>query len=51
MKIFISVGYIRVGSHVWARAINGDYYRGQVTMLSEKIYIKFDHEDTIAHDR
>ena len=44
-------GYIRIGSNVWAKSFNGDYYRGQVTALSEKVYIKFEDGDTIAHDR
>jgi len=46
-----TIGYIRIGSNVWAKAINGDYYRGQVTALSDKVYIKFENGDTIAHDR
>ncbi|XP_065053913.1 band 4.1-like protein 5 isoform X2 [Rhopilema esculentum] len=46
-----TIGYIRIGSNVWAKSFNGDYYRGQVTALSEKVYIKFDNGDTIAHDR
>ena len=36
---------------MWAKSFNGDYYRGQVTALSEKVYIKFENGDTIAHDR
>jgi len=46
-----TIGYIRIGSNVWAKSFNGDYYRGQVTALSEKVYIKFEDGDTIAHDR
>lgn len=44
-------GYIRVGSKVWAKALNGDYYKGVVTGLGEKVHIKFNNEDTIAHER
>lgn len=50
-RYFTITGYIRIGSNVWAKAINGDYYRGQVTALSDKVYIKFENGDTIAHDR
>ncbi|CAB3983607.1 Band 5 [Paramuricea clavata] len=46
-----TVGYIRVGSKVWAKALNGDYYKGAVTGLGEKVHIKFNNEDTIAHER
>lgn len=46
-----TIGYIRIGSHVWARAINGDYYKGEVTALTDKVHIKFENGDTIPHDR
>uniref|UniRef100_T2M5L9 Band 4.1-like protein 5 n=1 Tax=Hydra vulgaris TaxID=6087 RepID=T2M5L9_HYDVU len=46
-----TIGYIRVGSSVWARALNGDYYKGTVTALSEKVHIKFENGDTISHER
>jgi hypothetical protein len=36
---------------VWAKALNGDYYKGAVTGLGEKVHIKFNNEDTIAHER
>ena len=40
-----------MGSNVWAKSFNGDFYRGQVTALADKVYIKFENGDTIAHDR
>ncbi|XP_068716185.1 uncharacterized protein [Montipora foliosa] len=46
-----TVGYIRVGSRVWGKALNGDFYKGVVTGLGEMLHIKFDNGDTIAHDR
>jgi len=46
-----TIGYIRIGSNVWARAVNGDYYRGAVTALTDKVHVKFENGDTIAHDR
>lgn len=46
-----SPGYIRVGSRVWGKALNGDFYKGVVTGLGQMIHIKFDNGDTIAHDR
>jgi len=48
--VFLS-GYIRIGSNVWARAINGDYYRGVVTALTDKVHVKFEDGETISHDR
>lgn len=45
------VGYIRVGSRVWGKALNGDFYKGVVTGLGQMVHIKFDNGDTIAHDR
>ena len=44
-------GFIRVGSRVWGKALNGDFYKGVVTGLGEMLHIKFDNGDTIAHDR
>lgn len=46
-----TVGFIRVGSRVWGKALNGDFYKGVVTGLGEMLHIKFDNGDTIAHDR
>ncbi|XP_031568493.1 uncharacterized protein LOC116303153 isoform X2 [Actinia tenebrosa] len=46
-----TIGYIRVGSRVWGKALNGDFYKGVVTGLGQMIHIKFDNGDTIAHDR
>lgn len=46
-----TVGFIRVGSRVWGKALNGDFYKGLVTGLGEMLHIKFDNGDTIAHDR
>ena len=40
-----------MGSRVWGKALNGDYYKGVVTGLGEMVHIKFDNGDTIAHDR
>lgn len=45
------LGFIRVGSRVWGKALNGDFYKGIVTGLGQMIHIKFDNGDTIAHDR
>lgn len=50
-KRSFSPGYIRVGSRVWGKALNGDFYKGIVTGLGQMIHIKFDNGDTIAHDR
>ena len=50
LTFFLS-GYIRVGSRVWGKALNGDFYKGVVTGLGEMLHIKFDNGDTIAHDR
>ena len=36
---------------MWAKALNGDYYKGVVTGLGEKVHIKFNNDDTIAHER
>ena len=47
----LTLGYIRIGSNVWARAINGDYYRGEVTALADKVHVKFENGETISHDR
>ncbi|KAK3732825.1 hypothetical protein QZH41_017725 [Actinostola sp. cb2023] len=46
-----TIGFIRVGSRVWGKALNGDFYKGIVTGLGQMIHIKFDNGDTIAHDR
>ncbi|XP_048580090.1 uncharacterized protein LOC5514796 isoform X2 [Nematostella vectensis] len=46
-----TIGYIRVGSRVWGKALNGDFYRGMVTGVGQMVHIKFDNGDTIAHDR
>ena len=46
-----TAGFIRVGSRVWGRALNGDYYKGLVTGLGDMVHIKFDNGDSIAHDR
>lgn len=52
LREFCSVkGFIRVGSRVWGKALNGDFYKGVVTGLGEMLHIKFDNGDTIAHDR
>ena len=40
-----------MGSRVWAKALNGDYYKGMISGLGEKVHIKFDNGDTIAHER
>lgn len=40
-----------MGSRVWGKALNGDFYKGVVTGLGEMLHIKFDNGDTIAHDR
>lgn len=49
--ILFASGYIRIGSNVWARAVNGDYYRGVVTALTDKVHIKFEDGETIVHER
>ena len=36
---------------MWARAVNGDYYRGVVTALTDKVHIKFEDGETIVHER
>ncbi|XP_066924456.1 band 4.1-like protein 5 [Clytia hemisphaerica] len=46
-----TIGYIRIGSNVWARAVNGDYYRGVVTALTDKVHVKFEDGETISHER
>lgn len=46
-----TIGYIRYGAIVWARAINGDYYKGEITALKDKVHVKFENGDTIIHDR
>lgn len=46
-----TIGYIRIGSYVWARAMNGDYYKGVVTALTDKVHVKFDDGETISHER
>ena len=50
-SFFFVTGFIRVGSRVWGKALNGDFYKGVVTGLGEMLHIKFDNGDTIAHDR
>ena len=50
-RFFFVTGFIRVGSRVWGKALNGDFYKGVVTGLGEMLHIKFDNGDTIAHDR
>lgn len=51
LVVLVLLGYIRVGSRVWGKALNGDFYKGVVTGLGEMLHIKFDNGDTIAHDR
>lgn len=51
LVVLVFLGYIRVGSRVWGKALNGDFYKGVVTGLGEMLHIKFDNGDTIAHDR
>lgn len=50
-EVCFVAGFIRVGSRVWGKALNGDFYKGVVTGLGEMLHIKFDNGDTIAHDR
>lgn len=51
LNLFFQSGYIRIGSNVWARALNGDYYKGAVTALADKVHVKFDNGDTISHEK
>ncbi|KAF1743808.1 hypothetical protein MXB_4602 [Myxobolus squamalis] len=45
------VGYIRIGSRVFAKAENGEYFKGIVVALSDKVYVKCDDGVTLAHQK